>query len=70
MQTKLSSVPTNVSVFPGVPHGFMRWADLPAAKAFNFRMLKSIRWTLGLDECPKPISEDWYEYSGEYTEHL
>ncbi|CRG90701.1 AB hydrolase superfamily protein B1A11,02 [Talaromyces islandicus] len=65
LATKLQSlgVPTNVSVFPGLPHGFSRWADLPASKAFNSRMLDCIRWTLGLDECLKDNFEDWYEYT-------
>ncbi|KAH8700161.1 Alpha/Beta hydrolase protein [Talaromyces proteolyticus] len=62
---KAKGVPTSVSVFPGLPHGFRRWADLPATKVFDSRILESIRWALGLESCLVDNFEDWYEYKEE-----
>lgn len=57
-----ASVPTRVSVFPGFPHGFRRWGDLLASKAFDARVLDSIRWSMGLGGCKTAEMEEWYEY--------
>ncbi|KAL2833752.1 Alpha/Beta hydrolase protein [Aspergillus cavernicola] len=54
-------IPTRVYVFPGLPHGFRRRADLPASKVFDTRMLESIRWTLGTDSEVDSM-EGWHEY--------
>ncbi|KAJ5604591.1 Alpha/Beta hydrolase protein [Penicillium lagena] len=55
-------IPTSVYIFPGLPHGFRRWQDLPATKVFDARMLESIRWTLGLGGHEENEIEGWHEY--------
>lgn len=40
-------VPTNVNVFPGVPHGFRRYGDkLSASKKWDEVMSDGISWAL------------------------
>ena len=41
------SVPTNISLFKGVPHGFRRFGDrLSASKAWDKVMHEGIKWAL------------------------
>jgi hypothetical protein len=40
------SVPTNVHVFPGVPHGFRRYKTLPDSKRWDEVMSDGIAWAL------------------------
>ncbi|KAJ9156960.1 Alpha/beta-hydrolase [Coniochaeta hoffmannii] len=39
-------VPTKKHVFPGLPHAFRRWPDLPSSKSWDDATLSSIRWCL------------------------
>jgi hypothetical protein len=40
-------VPTKVDLFPGVPHGFRRFADLPSSRRYDELLIENIRWALG-----------------------
>ena len=37
-----ASVPTRVYIYPGLPHGFRRWATLPAADTFDSDIIAGI----------------------------
>ncbi|CAG9988859.1 unnamed protein product [Clonostachys byssicola] len=52
---------TSVHIFPGVPHGFRRWVDLPFAKQSDDVTVDLIRWALGSE--PKDSIEGWHEYA-------
>lgn len=41
----------NVHVFPGLPHGFRRFADLPSSRRWDELVVESIKWALN-DETP------------------
>ncbi|KAJ5497398.1 Alpha/beta hydrolase fold-3 [Penicillium fimorum] len=41
-----NGIPTNVHVFPGVPHGFRRYKDLPDSKRWDEVMSDGIAWAL------------------------
>ncbi|KGO67724.1 Alpha/beta hydrolase fold-3 [Penicillium italicum] len=41
-----NGVPTNVNVFPGVPHGFRRYKQLPDSKRWDDVMSDGIAWAL------------------------
>lgn len=36
--------PTKKHVFPGLPHAFTRYYDLPSRERFDELMVESIRW--------------------------
>lgn len=43
----LHSVPTNVTIFRGVPHGFRRFGDkLAASQAWDDTIANGIKWVL------------------------
>jgi acetyl esterase/lipase len=42
-------VPTKKHVFPGLPHAFRRWPDLPSSKRWDDVTLGSIQWCFGHD---------------------
>lgn len=49
-----NSVPTDVSVFKGVPHGYRRFGDrLTASKAWDKVMHEGIRWALDRPSMPQ-----------------
>ncbi|VUC32549.1 unnamed protein product [Clonostachys rosea] len=52
--------PTSVHIFPGVPHGFRRWADLPFSKQSDDVTVDLTRWALGL--ATEETIEGWHEY--------
>ncbi|KAJ5506764.1 Alpha/beta hydrolase fold-3 [Penicillium expansum] len=41
-----NGIPTNVNVFPGVPHGFRRYKQLPDSKRWDEVMSDGIAWAL------------------------
>ncbi|KAJ5661366.1 Alpha/Beta hydrolase protein [Penicillium longicatenatum] len=46
---ELLRTPTAVHLFPGLPHGFRRWPDLLACKAFDSRMMDYLRGAMELE---------------------
>lgn len=34
-------------VFPGLPHSFTKYQDLPSSRRFNELLAESVRWCLG-----------------------
>lgn len=62
MLTPHNSTPTSVNIFPGLPHGFRRWAQLPPAKESDEKTLELIRWLLGLDDVDESSITGWHEY--------
>lgn len=52
-------IQTSVHVFPGQPHSFRRWTEMPAATAFDDRTVDCIRWALGLNG---PKMTGWHEH--------
>jgi len=50
---KSRRVPTSVSVFKGLPHGYRRFGDkLTASRAWDKVMHEGIRWALGRPSLP------------------
>lgn len=46
MLINLFRVATKVHIYPGLPHGFRRWPQLPAAAVFGDDTMKSLQWAL------------------------
>lgn len=44
--TPLLSAPTKKHVFPGLPHSFTKYPDLPSSRRFNELVVESVRWCL------------------------
>lgn len=42
-------VPTKVHVFPGLPHGFRRFTDLPSSRRWDDLLVESCKWFLSAD---------------------
>lgn len=40
------SAPTKKHVFPGLPHSFTKYPDLPSSRRFNELVVESVRWCL------------------------
>lgn len=58
----LSRRPSKVQVFPGVPHGFRRWAQLEASKAYEESVLQHLSWLFqgnGEKEEQSDIFQSW-----------
>jgi acetyl esterase/lipase len=47
MSANDNRVPVKVHVFPGLPHGFRRFADLPSSRRWDELMIENIKWALG-----------------------
>ncbi|KAE9369788.1 hypothetical protein N431DRAFT_381125 [Stipitochalara longipes BDJ] len=41
-----NGVPVKVHVFPGLPHGFRRFDDLPSSRRWDELVIESIKWSL------------------------
>ncbi|KAK1761627.1 Alpha/Beta hydrolase protein [Phialemonium atrogriseum] len=46
---KKNGVPTKVHVFPGLPHGFRRFTDLPSSRRWDDLLVESCKWFLSAD---------------------
>ncbi|BCS26828.1 alpha/beta hydrolase [Aspergillus puulaauensis] len=44
---KKAGVDTRVHIFPGLPHGFRRFASLPSSRKWDCLIVQSIAWSLG-----------------------
>lgn len=47
MLTRVTSVPTDISLFKGLPHGFRRYGNLTEAARWDRVMEDGIRWAVG-----------------------
>jgi len=47
--TNFRSVPVHVHVFPGLPHGFRRFDDLPSSRRWDELVVEGIKWSLSDD---------------------
>jgi hypothetical protein len=39
-------VPVKVHVFPGLPHGFRRFDDLPSSRRWDELVIENLKWSL------------------------
>lgn len=66
MLSKIHRVPTDVSIFKGVPHGYRRFGDkLTACQAWDKVMHDGIRWALSRPSLPGSQIYHIYEDSAE-----
>jgi len=42
----LNRVPVKVHAFPGLPHGFRRFNDLPSSHRWDELVVENIKWSL------------------------
>jgi hypothetical protein len=42
----LARIQVKVHVFPGLPHGFIFFRDLPSTKRWNDVVIQNIKWVL------------------------
>jgi acetyl esterase/lipase len=46
----VNSVPVKAHVFPGLPHGFLRFDELPSSQRWDELIVTSIDWSLSYPE--------------------
>ena len=60
--TSVSRIPTNVHIFPGLPHGFRRWNELPASQILDLETLACVKWALQTGVHEDHHKKSWQEH--------